>query len=270
MQGDLARRVPSDGSGDDFDQLAGNLNRMLDRIEGLMAGIRQISDNIAHDLRTPLSRLRTRLELIRGEPPADTDPAEIDAAIADAEELLGTFNALLRIARIESGGRRAGFAPTDLGPLLADLVELYEPLAADKGQALVLTPAAPLEPGEPTAESDPLRVNGDRDLLFQAIANLVDNAIKYSPEQGRIEIDARRDGDRISIQVADTGSGIPPEQRAKVFQRFYRLEDSRTTPGNGLGLSLVQAVAQLHGAEISLDDNRPGLRVTLILKALTD
>jgi len=270
MQGDLARRVPSDGSGDDFDQLAGNLNRMLDRIEGLMAGIRQVSDNIAHDLRTPLSRLRTRLELIRGEPPADTDPAEIDAAIADAEELLGTFNALLRIARIESGGRRAGFAPTDLGPLLADLVELYEPLAADKGQALVLTPAAPLEPGEPTAESDPLRVNGDRDLLFQAIANLVDNAIKYSPEQGRIEIDARRDGDRISIQVADTGSGIPPEQRAKVFQRFYRLEDSRTTPGNGLGLSLVQAVAQLHGAEISLDDNRPGLRVTLILKALTD
>ncbi len=267
MQGDLARRVPSDDSGDDFDQLADNLNRMLDRIEALMAGIRQVSDNIAHDLRTPLSRLRTRLELIRGEPPAHADPTEIDAAIADAEELLATFNALLRIARIESGSRRAGFAATDLGPLLADLAELYEPLATDKGQSLLLSSAASSADDQvPT----PLWVNGDRDLLFQAVANLVDNAIKHGPKQGRISIGARRCGTQVEIQVADTGPGIPPEQRARVFQRFYRLEDSRTTPGNGLGLSLVQAVAQLHDAEIRLDDNAPGLRVTLSLPAVAD
>jgi len=255
MEGDLARRVPTDGSGDELDQLALNLNRMLGRIESLMASVRQVSDNIAHDLRTPLSRLHTKLSELRDtQLPADA-AAGVDAAITDAEELLSAFNALLRIARVESGSRRSGFAQIDLPPLLQDVAELYEPLAADKEQTIVVD----------TAVSGALVLHGDRDLLFQALANLLDNAIKYTPAGGLIRVEAERDGNAVQIAVTDSGAGIPAELRAKVLQRFYRVDESRSTPGHGLGLSLVQAIAQLHNAELRLEDGAPGLRVLLLI-----
>ncbi len=250
MEGDLSQRVPTNGSGDDFDQLAANLNRMLERIEGLMAAVRQVSDNIAHDLRTPLTRLRTRLELAQAADPRQAREA-VDQAVEDAEELLATFNALLRIARIESGSRRSAFATFDLAGLVHDVGELYEPLASDKGQQLIVKAEGAIS------------VRGDRDLLFQALTNLVDNAIKYTPQGGRVVL-AATPGDRgPEVMVADTGPGIPPELREKVFQRFFRADDSRATPGSGLGLSLVRAVADLHGASIGLEANDPGLRVVL-------
>jgi len=250
MEGDLSRRVPRDGTGDDFDQLAAHLNRMLDRIEGLMKAVRQVADNIAHDLRTPLTRLRTRLELARGDDPQLSQQAVSDA-IDDTDELLATFNALLRIARIESGSRRSAFAEVDLARLAQDVVELYEPLAAEKGQTLVVESTAALS------------IRGDRDLLFQALANLVDNAIKYSPQGGRVELSALGWDGRAKVAVSDTGPGIQAELREKVFQRFFRVDSSRSTPGSGLGLSLVRAVADLHGASIELTDNDPGLKVVL-------
>jgi signal transduction histidine kinase len=252
MQGDLSRRVPTDDRGDDFDELANNLNRMLERIEQLMEAVRQVSDNIAHDLRTPLTRLRTRLELARSGTDLQEEPREaIDKAVEDAEELLATFNALLRIARIESGSRRSGFARVELTELVRDLAELYEPLAVEKSQRLAV------------AVDGTVNIEGDRDLLFQAAANLVDNAIKYSPQGGRIELSAKLRSGRPEIAVADTGPGIPTDIREKVFQRFFRCDDSRSTPGSGLGLSLVRAVAELHGARISLEDNEPGLCVRI-------
>ncbi|MEA3274603.1 MAG: HAMP domain-containing sensor histidine kinase [Pseudomonadota bacterium] len=256
MEGDLSRRVPTYGTGDDFDRLADNLNRMLERIEWLMESVRQVSDNIAHDLRTPLTRLRTKLELARGpnEKPAQVREA-VDQAVEDAEELLSTFNALLRIARIESGSRRSAFRELDLSRLLRDVAEFYEPLASHKGQHL--------EVDAPHA----LSVDGDRDLLFQALANLVDNAVKYTPRDGRITLSATTQNAGPQVAVADTGPGIPAETREKVFQRFYRIDNSRTTPGSGLGLSLVQAVVQLHGARIAIEDNHPGLRAVLRFRA---
>lgn len=262
MEGDLSRRIPTDGSGDEFDQLAVNLNRMLARIEALMASVRQVSDNIAHDLRTPLSRLHTKLSQLR-----DTDLAAgaaegVDEAIADAEELLGAFNALLRIARVESGSRRAAFADLDPVVLLHDVAELYEPLAADKAQQIAVA--------APTDADGALRVHGDRDLLFQALANLVDNAIKYTPAGGSVRLSAAPTaGGDVTLHVADSGPGIPPALRGKVLQRFYRIDASRSAPGHGLGLSLVQAVAQLHGAALALQDAGPGLRVVLTLPAGT-
>jgi len=253
IDGDLSLRVPTDGSGDDFDQLAENLNRMLARIEALMASVRQVSDNIAHDLRTPLSRLHTRLSELRDTGLPETAAAAVDAAIGDAEDLLGAFNGLLRIARVESGARRAAFADLDLAPLLHDVAELYEPLASDKDQSWDV------------ATATGLRIHGDRDLLFQALANLIDNAIKYTPPGGRISLTAVRDGDSVVIRVSDSGPGIPPALRGKVLQRFYRVDASRNAPGHGLGLSLVQAVAQLHGAELRLEDAEPGLCVMMRL-----
>ena len=260
MDGDLSRRVPSDGSGDEFDQLAVNLNRMLSRIEALMASVRQVSDNIAHDLRTPLSRLHTKLSQLRDTDLSPESAAGVDAAITDAEELLSAFNALLRIARVESGSRRAAFARVDLVPLLHDVAEFYEPLAADKAQRLEVGP----ERAEGDAEPG-LSVNGDRDLLFQALANLLDNAIKYTPDGGSIALHAQPLDGAIEISVTDSGPGIPATLRGKVLQRFYRIDASRSAPGHGLGLSLVQAVAQLHGAEPRLEDAAPGLRVALRL-----
>jgi signal transduction histidine kinase len=254
MEGDLSRRIPLGGSGDDFDQLAASLNHMLARIEALMAGVRQVSDNIAHDLRTPLTRLRTKLEMLRSELGEDHPVgAAAEETIADAEEMLTTFNALLRIARIESGGRRAAFARVDLAPLMADVAELYEPVAAERGLRLHLDSA------------EAAWVIGDRDLLFQALGNLVDNAVKYTPEGGRVELSLRATDQALIIEVADNGPGIPQALRGEVFRRFYRADHSRSTPGSGLGLSLVQAVVQLHGATIDLLDNAPGLRVRLRL-----
>lgn len=256
MQGDLSRRVPSSGTGDDFDQLAENLNRMLERIEALMQSIRQVSDNIAHDLRTPLSRLRNRLELLRGTELSPEASAEVEVAIADADELLSAFNALLRIARIEAGSRRAAFADLDPWTLLQDVAELYEPLASESQQSIVV---------ETDPKSQPCRLYADRDLLFQALANLVDNAIKHSPSASQITLRASCSDEAVELSVCDDGPGIPAELREKVLQRFFRIDESRAAPGHGLGLSLVQAVAQLHGAELNLEDAAPGLRVRLRL-----
>jgi signal transduction histidine kinase len=253
MTGDLSRRIPTRGTGDDFDQLADNLNAMLDQIEKLMVGVQQISDNIAHDLRTPLTRLRNRLEQMRWQK-SDIDQyhTQIEQSITEADQLLLTFNALLRIARIESGTHSNPQALVDLETLVRDATELYEALAEEKQQTITTD-----------LESCP-KIQGDRDLLFQALANLLDNAVKYTPEGGIINITLQCDKHQIEIGVADTGAGIPLEAREKVLQRFYRLETSRSTPGNGLGLSLVAAVAGLHHAKIKLENHVPiGLRVIL-------
>ncbi len=253
MAGDLDRRVPSRGADDEFDRLANSLNRMLDQIQYLMESVRQVSDNIAHDLRTPLTRMRWRLErLAAGEEPRDE---LLEQAIADADGLLNTFHALLRIAEVESGSR-SRFVALDLADLIADVEELYEPVAAAHGQTL-----------ETHGDNGPLSSAGDRDLLFQALTNLVDNAVKYTPEGGRIEIAARARGGAHELVVADSGAGIPASQREQVLQRFVRLETSRASPGSGLGLSLVAAVARLHDGSVRLEDNEPGLRVRLILPA---
>ncbi|EXJ15520.1 sensor histidine kinase [Imhoffiella purpurea] len=252
MEGDLSRRIPLSGSGDDFDQLAASLNRMLERIEALMAGVRQVSDNIAHDLRTPLTRLRNKLELLRAELPDSGSARSLaEETISDAEEMLATFNALLRIARIESGSRRSAFGALDLVPLAEDVVELYEPVAAERDQRLTLE------------RGGPAWILGDRDLMFQALANLVDNAIKYTPVGGRLGVQLNVADDRVRLVVTDDGPGIPSELRERVFRRFFRVDDSRSTPGSGLGLSLVLAIVQLHRATIELGDNGPGLRVVL-------
>ena len=232
--------------------LADNLNNMLNQIESLMESVRRVSDNIAHDLRTPLARLRNRLEeLSLDVEQSDNRRETVEQALEEADGLLNTFNALLRIARIESHDTRAGFADIDIAALVGDVVELYEPLAEEKG--LRLATGLDVRPV----------FKGDRDLLFQALANLLDNAIKYAPPQSEIScrLEAADDGARLVL--GDKGPGIPASQRDNVFQRFFRLEQSRTTPGNGLGMSLVQAVMQLHHLRLELHDNEPGLKVVI-------
>jgi signal transduction histidine kinase len=253
MRGDLAQRVPVTGSGDEFDQLAGNLNDMLERIERLMNGMREVSDNIAHDLRTPLSRLRTRLEVALLEPPDAARYAEVmRETIAEADALLGTFNALLSITQAEAGTQRTPLEELDLAEIAGAVCELYEPVAEEAGVEL----AGEIE--------RPILVRGDRHLLSQAAANLLDNALKYAAG-GPVTVAVRRAAGEALLIVADRGPGIPPEQRDKVFDRFVRLEASRSTPGQGLGLSLVRAVARLHGGGVRLEDNEPGLRAVLAL-----
>jgi signal transduction histidine kinase len=253
IHGDLTQRVPLTGSGDEFDQLSANLNAMLDRIERLMLGMRQVTDNIAHDLRTPLARLRSRLEVTLLERPDATRYGEaLRETIAEADRLLGTFNALLTIAEAEAGSRREAMAVVDLAEITREVAELYEPAAEEKGIAL-------------TVDSDPaIPVRGNRHLLSQAIANLLDNALKYTPA-GTIALNARQSGDTARVEVADTGPGVPVDRRDAVFDRFVRLEGSRSTPGNGLGLSLVRAVARLHGGDARLEDNEPGLKAIITL-----
>jgi len=248
MRGDLSRRIPTRSTDDDFDQLADNLNGMLDTIEQLMEDIRRVTDNVAHDLRTPLTRLRNRLEKLKGS--GEADRSAVEAALADADGLLATFNALLRIASIESGRRRAAFTSIALDDVLRDVTELYEPLAEEKQQKLDV------------ALSENVHVRGDRDLLFQAFANLLDNAIKYTPQGGDIRVSLEKTAGGPRMRIIDSGPGIPERSRDQVFKRFFRLEESRHTPGNGLGLSLVEAVAKLHQASIVLD-GRPGLDVSL-------
>ncbi|MCP3870492.1 MAG: HAMP domain-containing histidine kinase [Gammaproteobacteria bacterium] len=250
MEGDLSRRVPTNGNGDDFDQLAGNLNQMLERIEGLMTAVRQVSDNIAHDLRTPLARLQNRLEIARTEGPAQARLA-VEQANEEVAGLLTTFNTLLRIARIESRDRRSAFGSLDLVQLAVDVGELYEPLTAEKNQQLVV---------EATGS---LLVSGDRDMLFQVLVNLMDNAVKYTPEGGRVGLYVSMPEGIPTAVVSDSGPGIPATLRERVFQRFFRADSSRTTQGNGLGLSLVRAVMELHSATILLQDNSPGLRIVV-------
>jgi signal transduction histidine kinase len=251
MAGNLSDRVPRRGTHDEFDQLAANLNGMLDQIERLMTGMREVTDNVAHDLKTPLSRLRARLELAllgSEEPPAQSEA--IRAAIDEADRLLATFNALLSIAEVEAGAGGQAGELLDLGGVARAVVELYEPVAEEKGFALRLD-ARPA-----------IAIRGDRHLLSQAIANLLDNALKYGNDT-EITISVKQDADRAAIEVADRGPGIPEDDREAVFNRFVRLEPSRSTPGNGLGLSLVRAVARRHGASVTLADNQPGLRVRI-------
>ena len=257
MAGNLADRVPLRGTNDEFDQLATNLNRMLDQIERLMTAMREVTDDVAHDLRTPLSRLRTRLEgaLVApsGAGAATTGPGQSDAirgAIEEADRLLATFNALLGIAELESGARRDHTEALDLSDVARSAAELYEPVAEEKGFALKVL----AEPG--------VRIRGDRHLTSQALANLLDNALKYAGS-GRIELRVFVDNDQAILEVADQGPGISEADRQSVLDRFVRLEPSRTTPGNGLGLSLVRAIARRHDGSVTLEDNAPGLRVRL-------
>ena len=252
MAGDLTQRMALRGTEDEFDHLGSSLNAMLDRIQDLMLGLQQVSSDIAHDLRTPLTRLRQRLELARRrETTVDGLRAAMDAAITNVDAILETFAALLRIAQIEAGTRRAGFKSVMLDELLNALVEAYQPVAEEKRQTL----AGSIEPS--------LGLDGDDELLTLLFANLVENAIGHSPPGARISLEATRQPHGIVVIVADTGPGIPAASRNKVLQRFYRLEGSRTTPGNGLGLSLVNAIAVLHAASLDLHDNRPGLRCVL-------
>jgi len=258
IRGDFAQRVPLSGSGDEFDQLGMNLNVMLDQIERLMTGMRQVTDNIAHDLRTPLSRLRARLEVTLLERPDAARYAEaLRETISEADQLLGTFNALLSIAEAEAGSRRDNATLVDLTAIARAVAELYEPVAEEKG--LVLRFDAPA----------PVNVRGDRHLLSQAIANLLDNALKYTPS-GEVVLSVRGNDSSARVAVADSGPGIPADRREAVFDRFVRLEGSRSTPGNGLGLSLVRAVARLHDGTATLEDNNPGLKAVLALPRAPD
>lgn len=252
IEGDLTERVPMRGSDDEFDRLARNINRMLDRIQELMEGLRQVSSDIAHDLRTPLAHLRQGIETARRQARSVAEYEEaFDQAITETDGILATFGALLRIAQIEAGTRRAGFATVDLSAVFDTIVETYTAVAEDHGQTL----SGRIAPG--------VTIRGDRELLTQLLANLIDNAIRHTPAGTMIEVLLDVDQDRPVGVVADTGPGVPADAREKVFRRFYRLDRSRTTTGSGLGLSLVAAVAELHGIAITLADNAPGLRVAL-------
>nr|WP_256476460.1 ATP-binding protein [Siccirubricoccus soli] len=259
--GDLSSRVALSGREDEFDRLAQTLNMMLDRIGTLMEGVRGVSDAIAHDLRTPIARARAKLEdALATAPDAEALRAAVEQGIADLDNISRIFQALLRIAEAEAGARRAAFGPFDLAAVLADAAEIYEAMAEARGQRL-------------TAELPPsLDIIGDRDLLLQAVANLLDNAIKFTPADGVITLTARRLGLAIEVAVADNGPGIAPEDRRHAGERFFRADKARATPGSGLGLSLVQAVAHLHAGEVRLEDAMPGqvppgLRVVMRLPA---
>ena len=284
MAGDLSKRLPVGRSGDELDRLAENLNGMLERIEALMAGLKEVSDNIAHDLKTPLTRLRNRAEqTLAGDRTEDEYRAALERTIEESDGLIRTFNALLMIARAESGQARDGWADFDAAEVAHGIHELYEPLAEDSGLRL-----------EVHAEEG-LQLHGNRELISQALANLVENAIKYggkqespqeagaddnsdaSPQAGSdpatavtdqtVVIEAVRRDDKVWLSVADRGPGIPEKDMQRVVERFVRLEESRTQPGSGLGLSLASAVARLHGGELQLSDNAPGLRAMLVLSA---
>jgi signal transduction histidine kinase len=252
MAGNLTQRVPVSGASDEFDVLAENLNRMLDRIERLLKGLREVTDSVAHDLRTPLNRLRQRLEQSLARLAATgSDTGEIERAIADTDQLIGTFNALLLIAETDAGAARGAMSPLDLASVASDVSELYEPLAEERNVTLTLKTAnAPM-------------IEGNRSLVAQALANLVDNAIKYTPPGGRVAVSISQSFSGVDLCVADSGPGIPPEDRTRVVERFVRLEASRNSPGTGLGLSLVAAVAHFHNAKLILEDNAPGLKAIL-------
>lgn len=257
MRGNLSRRVPLTKRNDDFDQVAENLNLMLDKIQSLMEDIRRVSDNIAHDLRTPLARLRLHLEEAKQqESPNSQSARRLDNSIQEADSLLSTFNALLRIARIESGQIKFGFKEIELHVLLADIAEFYEPLVEEKQQRLI------------TSLESSLTSWGDGDLIFQAIANIIENSIKYTQPHGLISISLTQWNHAALITIADNGPGIPAAQRENVFHRFYRLDQSRSSSGSGLGLSLVSAVLSMHNGSIELQDNHPGVQ-TIIKLPLT-
>ena len=271
MAGDLSGRLPVGRSGDELDRLAGNLNAMLERIEALMMGLKEVSDNIAHDLKTPLTRLRNRAEEALAKSSNESEyRAALERTIEESDGLIRTFNALLMIARAESGQARDNMADFDAAEVAEGIHELYEPLAEDNGLTLGV-------------RAEPAPLHGNRELISQALANLVENAIKYGQPtpaaqplgadaaattvDRTILIEARREGDRVVLGVIDHGNGIPEADRKHAIGRFVRLEASRTQPGSGLGLSLASAVATLHGGELTLGDAQPGLRATLSFPA---
>lgn len=268
MAGDLSERLPVGRSGDEIDRLAENLNAMLERIEALMAGLKEVSDNIAHDLKTPLTRLRNRAEEALAKAGNEVEyRSALERTIEESDGLIRTFNALLMIARAESGQARDNMTDFDAAEIANGIQELYEPLAEDKGLTLAVN-------------AEPATLHGNRELISQALANLVENAIKYGKpliaeatsqvtenavKPADIVIEARREGDSIAFSVTDHGPGIPEADRARAVERFVRLEASRSQPGSGLGLSLASAVATLHGGDLRLADSQPGLRVTLVI-----
>jgi len=265
MTGDLSGRLPVGRSGDELDRLAGNLNAMLERIEALMKGLKEVSDNIAHDLKTPLTRLRNRAEEALAKSSCEADyRAALERTIEESDGLIRTFNALLMIARAESGQARGNMDDFDAAEVASGIHELYEPLAEDDGMTLRL-------------KTTPAPLHGNRELIGQALANLVENAIKYgkpaqpgtvvSLDAKQILIEARREGDTVLLSVADRGPGIPEADRKHAVERFVRLDSSRSQPGSGLGLSLASAVATLHGGELRLSDAHPGLVATLAIPA---
>ena len=256
VAGDMSQRVPVRGTGDEFDELASSVNAMLNRIEDLMRSMRQVSNDVAHDLRTPLTRLRQRLEHAKRRAQTTEELHEaLGHSIAQVDSILETFGALLRIAQIEAGGRASEKSAINVSKLLAAIVDDFAPAAEDQGQTLV----AEIDKG--------LSITGDPELLTQMVVNLVDNAIRHSPPGARICIEAKAVGDSLELAVVDNGPGIPPRERENVLRPFYRLEASRTTQGSGLGLSLVAAIAKRHDAKLSLGDNSPGLRVAVLFPA---
>jgi signal transduction histidine kinase len=271
MAGDLSGRLPVGRSGDELDRLAENLNAMLERIEALMTGLKEVSDNIAHDLKTPLTRMRNRAEEALASSGSEAEyRAALERTIEESDGLIRTFNALLMIARAESGQARGNMDDFDAADVAKGIHELYEPLAEDDGMTL-------------RVKTERARLHGNRELISQALANLVENAIKYGKPSPVIQpldpaaaartreilIEARREGDHVLLSVADHGRGIPEGDRKHAVERFVRLEASRTLPGSGLGLSLASAVATLHGGELRLGDSEPGLTVTLVIPALS-
>jgi signal transduction histidine kinase len=252
MAGDFSKRIPVRGTGDELDHLVASLNAMLERNELAIESVRQVSNDVAHDLRTPLTRLRQRLELAqRRARSVEEWRRASEGCISDMDAILETFGGLLRIAQIESGMPTRRFTKVDLSELLRIVFEIYQPMAEEKEQAFSDNIASGLT------------VWGDRELLMQMIANVIENAIKHSPKGAFISVVTSGSASTIAVAVNDSGPGIPAEERVRVFKRFYRLERSRSTPGNGLGLSLVEAIAALHQIGIELTDNAPGLRVTL-------
>ena len=256
MQSGLDKRIPLRGTNDEWDRVAENLNQMLDRIETLVAEVKQVSDNVAHDLRTPLTRMRGRLEkAYHGQRIGEDDKSLIGDTIADLDAVLRIFSSLTRIAQIETRERKGAFRTVNLVEIAGEVVELYDAAAEPDGTRLTIV-----------GEREVL-VTGDRDLIFDAIANLVDNAIKHGRAGGHVVVANEIIDGRPVVSIADDGPGIPADQHEHVFKRFYRLEQSRYTPGNGLGLSLVAAVARLHGARIEMRDNSPGLKLMLWFSA---
>jgi len=254
MQSGLGKRIPLRDTRDEWDELAVNLNSMLDRIEALMGEVKQFTDNVAHDLRTPLTRMRGRLEKAYNCPNSNCDRSSlIGDTLADLDGVLGMFSSLTRISQLEADDRKAAFRIVDLAEIAREVAELFDPAAEDKGGHLHVI-----------ADQRAL-VNGDRDLLFDVLANLVDNAIKHGRKAGRVTVEVTAKNDGTVVSVADDGPGIPVDEHQHVFKRFYRLEQSRCTPGSGLGLSLVAAVARLHGAQVEMLDKAPGLEIRLLL-----
>jgi signal transduction histidine kinase len=256
IDGDFSRRIPVRGVNDDLDRLAATFNRMLDRIALLMESLRQVSNDVAHDLRTPLTRLRQRLEASRTAATAPERKAAIAGALEDVDAILDTFAGLLRIAQIESGARRAAFRPVDLAALARSVVGDFAPSAEDAGQTLTLQAA------------EPLSVEGDPELLAQMLVNLVENALRHAGKRASVTVRVDAGGQGAVVAVADDGPGVPAAERERIFDRFYRLERSRSTPGSGLGLALVAAVARLHGASVALADAAPGLDVQIAFPSL--